>query len=48
MTHLPSRQCQGFAQRFGLTWVDFDTCDRILKESGRWYGRVARENALEV
>jgi len=39
---------EGFAQRFGLTWVDFDTCDRTLKESGRWYGRVARENALEV
>lgn len=39
---------EGFAQRFGLVWVDFDTCDRILKESGRWYGRVARENALET
>lgn len=39
---------EGFAQRFGLAWVDFDTCQRILKESGRWYGQVARDNALEV
>jgi beta-glucosidase len=39
---------EGYAQRFGLAWVDFDTCDRTLKESGRWYGRVARENALET
>ena len=39
---------EGYAQRFGLVWVDFDTCQRLLKESGRWYGRVARENALEV
>jgi beta-glucosidase len=39
---------EGFAQRFGLAWVDFDTCRRVLKESGRWYGRVAAENALEV
>ena len=39
---------EGYAQRFGLAWVDFDTCQRILKDSGRWYGRVAAENALEV
>jgi beta-glucosidase len=39
---------EGYAQRFGLTWVDFETCRRTLKESGRWYGGVARENALEV
>ena len=39
---------EGFAQRFGVTWVDFETCDRVLKASGRWYGNVARENALEI
>jgi beta-glucosidase len=39
---------EGYAQRFGLAWVDFDTCQRTLKESGRWYGRVAEENALEA
>jgi beta-glucosidase len=38
----------GYAQRFGLVYVDFSTCARTLKESGRWYGRVAAENALEI
>ena len=38
---------EGYAQRFGLTWVDFTTCDRSLKESGRWYGRTAAENGFE-
>jgi len=37
---------EGYEQRFGIVWVDFATGRRILKESGRWYGRVARENAL--
>lgn len=39
---------EGYEQRFGLVWVDFDDPKRrrILKESGRWYGQVARENAL--
>ncbi len=39
---------EGYAQRFGLTWVDFTTCDRSLKESGRWYGRTAAENGFEA
>jgi beta-glucosidase len=38
---------EGFAQRFGFVYVDFDTCARTLKESGRWYGRVAAENGFE-
>ena len=39
---------EGFAQRFGLAWVDFATQDRTLKQSGRWYGRVAAENGFET
>jgi beta-glucosidase len=39
---------EGFRQRFGLAYVDFATCARTLKESGRWYGQVAGENALET
>jgi beta-glucosidase len=39
---------QGFAQRFGLAWVDFPSGDRTLKESGRWYGAVAAENGFDV
>lgn len=39
---------EGYHQRFGLTWVDFETGDRTLKSSGRWYGRVADENGFEA
>jgi len=39
---------EGYAQRFGLTYVDFPSADRTLKESGRWYGRVAAENGFET
>jgi beta-glucosidase len=40
---------EGFEQRFGLVWVDFeaDQPTRILKESGRWYGTVAAQNGFE-
>jgi beta-glucosidase len=35
---------EGFSQRFGLAYVDFKTQQRTIKESGRWYARVAAEN----
>jgi beta-glucosidase len=40
---------EGFEQRFGLAWVDFQNPARrrVLKESGRWYGRVAAENGFD-
>lgn len=28
---------EGYTRRFGLTHVDFDTQQRILKDSGKWY-----------
>jgi len=37
---------EGFAKRFGLVHVDFATQQRIIKQSGRWYGRVVEANAL--
>jgi beta-glucosidase len=37
---------EGFAQRFGLVHVDFATGRRTLKESGRWFARLAAENAI--
>jgi beta-glucosidase len=39
---------EGYGQRFGLTYVDFPSGERTLKESGRWYGRVAAENGFEI
>jgi beta-glucosidase len=38
---------EGFAQRFGLSWVDFPNTDRTLKASGRWLGRVAADNGFD-
>ena len=36
----------GYAQRFGLVHVDYDTLARSVKDSGRYYERIARANAL--
>jgi beta-glucosidase len=36
----------GYAQRFGLVHVDYDTFARTIKDSGRYYARLARANAL--
>jgi beta-glucosidase len=37
----------GYSQRFGLTYVDFDNNQkRTIKESGYWYGKVARDNRV--
>ncbi len=38
---------EGTSQRFGLVHVDFATGRRTLKESGRWYGKVAAENGFD-
>jgi beta-glucosidase len=37
---------EGFSQRFGLAYVDFKTQQRTLKDSGRWYAKVAAENRV--
>jgi beta-glucosidase len=36
----------GYSQRFGLVYVDFRDQRRILKDSARWYSRVARTNQV--
>jgi beta-glucosidase len=36
----------GYTRRFGITYVDFATQERTIKNSGRWFARVARENRL--
>ena len=37
---------EGYTKRFGLVHDDFKTQKRTVKESGRWYARVAAANAL--
>jgi beta-glucosidase len=37
----------GFAQRFGLVWVDHATQRRIIKDSGHWFARLAATRALD-
>lgn len=37
---------EGYSQRFGMTYVDFRDQRRVIKDSGRWYGRVAASNTI--
>ena len=36
----------GYAQRFGLVHVDYETQQRTIKDSGRYYGQIAAANEL--
>ncbi|MDQ3539290.1 MAG: GH1 family beta-glucosidase [Chloroflexota bacterium] len=36
----------GYSVRFGITYVDYASQERTIKESGRWYATVTRANAL--
>jgi beta-glucosidase len=38
---------QGFSQRFGLIWVDFETLERIPKDSYYWYKKYISANGLD-
>jgi beta-glucosidase len=37
---------EGYAQRFGLVYVDFRDQRRIIKDSGYWYGKLAASGDL--
>jgi beta-glucosidase len=36
----------GYAQRFGIVHVDYETLTRTVKDSGRYYARIAHANAI--
>jgi beta-glucosidase len=36
----------GYTPRFGLTYVDYSTLQRTIKESGRWFQRVIQANGF--
>lgn len=38
----------GYAERFGLIYVDYPTQKRILKDSARWFAQTARENGRNL
>lgn len=39
---------EGYSQRFGLAYVDFKTQQRTIKDSGKWYAKVAAENRIRA
>jgi beta-glucosidase len=36
----------GYAQRFGIVWVDYETQKRYLKDSAKWYKKVIKKNGF--
>ena len=36
----------GYTKRFGIVYVDFKTQERVIKDSGRWYSQVIRQNSF--
>ena len=38
----------GYAERFGLIYVDYPTQTRIPKESAHWFAQIARENGKSL
>jgi beta-glucosidase len=38
----------GYKMRFGIIYIDYDNLERMIKDSGRWYSKVIRENAVDL
>ena len=38
----------GYDKRFGLVYVDYNTLERTVKDSGRWFAQVIKENSIEL
>jgi beta-glucosidase len=39
---------EGYTKRFGITYVDYPTQKRIVKDSGEWYAQLAAANQIEM
>ena len=37
---------EGYEKRFGLVYVDYSTQKRIIKDSGKWYSNVIKNNGF--
>lgn len=37
---------EGYTRRFGMIYVDYETQERVIKRSGRWYAEVVSRNEL--
>ena len=38
----------GYNKRFGLVYIDYKNQNRIMKDSGKWYSEVIRNNGFEM
>jgi beta-glucosidase len=38
----------GYSKRFGIFYVDYETQERVAKESARWYSEVVTSNEVEA
>lgn len=38
----------GYSERFGLIYVDFETQERIIKDSGYWYQKLIESNGKNL
>jgi beta-glucosidase len=38
----------GYSKRFGLTYVDYATGERTVKDSGKWYAKLAATNGASL
>jgi beta-glucosidase len=36
----------GYGKRFGVVWVDYETQQRVLKDSAKYFSRVIQANAV--
>ena len=39
---------EGYTERYGLIYTDFRSLERVVKDSGHWYSRVAASNRLDT